>query len=103
MKHGEKKNQQNQRRQLRDGRLHVEALAGSKSRKDLAFTSVSKLAYVNVYTHAFVCLILERKCTVNYTIREIFGIPVSFDRRTRDIANKQRVRSHRDVRHATSM
>lgn len=43
-------------------------------------------------TPAFVCLILEHKCTVNYTVREIFGIPISFDRRHRDIVNKQHVR-----------
>lgn len=47
-------------------------------------------------THAFVCLILlEHKCTVNYTVRAIFRIPISFDRRTRDIVTKQRVRSPR--------
>lgn len=42
-------------------------------------------------THAFVCLILEHKCTVNYTVSgDIFGIPISFDRRTRDIVNKKK-------------
>lgn len=43
-----------------------------KSRRDLALMSVSKLAYVNVYTCVYICLILEHKCTVNYTVREMY-------------------------------